>query len=30
MRGARLPPFPPDMTASSIDVSVAVNFALER
>jgi len=30
MRGAVLPPFPADMTASDIDVSVTVRFALSR
>jgi protein TonB len=30
MRGARLPPFPPDIASASIDVSVTVNFALTR
>ncbi len=30
MRGARLPPFPGDMAASDIDVSVTIRFALTR
>jgi protein TonB len=30
MRGAVLPPFPPDMTANDIEVSVAVRFSLVR
>lgn len=30
MRGAVLPPFPADMTANDVDVSVAVRFALAR
>ena len=28
MRGATLPPFPADMTASDVEVSVTVRFAL--
>jgi protein TonB len=30
MRGAQLPPFPEDMSAASIEVTVAVRFALTR
>ena len=30
MRGASLPPFPADMTASEVEVSVAIRFALAR
>ncbi len=30
MRGASLPPFPTDMTASEVEVSVAIRFALAR
>jgi periplasmic protein TonB len=30
MRGANLPPFPPDMTASDVDVSVGIRFAIAR
>src|SRR5436190_1621409 len=30
MRGATLPPFPADMTASDVEVSVTVRFALTR
>jgi hypothetical protein len=30
MRGATLPPFPPDMPQSSIKVSVAIRFSLDR
>ena len=30
MRGAILPPFPADMTASDVEVSVTVRFALTR
>ena len=30
MRGASLPPFPADMTATDVDVSVTVRFALAR
>jgi hypothetical protein len=30
MRGAVLPPFPADMTAPDIEVSVPVRFALAR
>jgi protein TonB len=30
MRGASLPPFPPDMTAPEIEVTVTVRFALTR
>jgi hypothetical protein len=30
MRGARLPPFPADMTAADIEVSVTLRFALAR
>lgn len=30
MRGAALPPFPADMTASNIEVSVTIRFALAR
>ena len=30
MRGASLPPFPPDMTASDVDVSVGIRFAIDR
>jgi periplasmic protein TonB len=30
MRGATLPPFPADMTASDVDVSVTVRFSLTR
>jgi TonB family protein len=30
MRGASLPPFPTDMTASDIEVSVTIRFALAR
>jgi periplasmic protein TonB len=30
MRGAYLPPFPPDMTQSRIEVRVAINFSLTR
>jgi protein TonB len=30
MRGATLPPFPPDMTISDVEVSVAIRFTLAR
>ncbi|MGC2415823.1 MAG: energy transducer TonB, partial [Stellaceae bacterium] len=30
MRGASLPPFPADMTAPDVEVTVPVNFALAR
>jgi periplasmic protein TonB len=30
MRGASLPPFPADMTASEVEVSVAIRFGLQR
>jgi hypothetical protein len=30
MRGATLPPFPGDMTASDVEVSVTVRFSLTR
>ena len=30
MRGAYLPPFPPDMTAPSVTVSVGIRFAIAR
>ena len=30
MRGANLPPFPPDMVVSDVEVSVAIRFALAR
>jgi protein TonB len=30
MRGASLPPFPADMTASEVEVSVTIRFALAR
>ena len=30
MRGASLPPFPADMTATDVEVSVTVRFALSR
>jgi TonB family protein len=30
MRGAGLPPFPADMTASDIEVAVTIRFALAR
>jgi outer membrane biosynthesis protein TonB len=30
MRGATMPPFPGDMTASDVEVSVTVRFALTR
>ena len=30
MRGANLPPFPPDMTQSRVSVSVAIRFSLTR
>lgn len=30
MRGANLPPFPPDMAANDIEVSLPVRFALAR
>jgi protein TonB len=30
MRGASLPPFPADMTASDVEVSVTVRFGLTR
>src|SRR5439155_26319997 len=30
MRGANLPPFPADMTATDVDVAVTVRFALAR
>jgi len=30
MRGAFLPPFPPDMTASDVTVSVGIRFAIAR
>jgi protein TonB len=30
MRGASLPPFPADMTASDVEVSVAIRFGLTR
>jgi protein TonB len=30
MRGASLPPFPGDMTATDVEVSVTVRFALSR
>ena len=30
MRGATLPPFPPEMTQPEIEVSVTVRFSLAR
>jgi hypothetical protein len=30
MRGASMPPFPSDMAASDVEVSVAIRFALAR
>jgi protein TonB len=30
MRGATLPPFPPDMTANDVQVTVSIRFGLAR